>query len=141
MSDQVSSSLDSPRFRLVLLGVFAAVAVSLAAAGVFGVISYSVSQRMRDYAVRLALGARRRDICALVVGGILPVVLVGVCLGLALSLALTQSLSGLLFEVRPTDPVTYAVVAAVLSAVAVAAGYLPSRRAVEADPVVALRHE
>jgi putative ABC transport system permease protein len=141
MSDQVSESLAPPRFHTILLGVFAALALTLAAVGVFGVISYSVGQRTREFAIRLALGAGRRDILCLVMGeGLLPV-LTGVVLGLALSLAMTRFLSSLLFGILPTDPATYAVVAVVLSVVAVAASYLPSRRALLVNPAVALRHE
>jgi putative ABC transport system permease protein len=141
MSDQVSESLAPPRFHTILLGVFAALALTLAAVGVFGVISYSVGQRTRDFAIRLALGAERRDILRLVIGESLLPVLTGVVLGLGLSLAMTRLLSSLLFGIRPTDPATYAVVAVVLSVVAVAASYLPSRRALLVNPAVALGHE
>lgn len=141
MGDYVSVSLDSPRFHAALLVVFAALALALAAVGVFGVVSYSTSQRTRELAVRVALGAQRSDVLRLVVGtGFLPV-LVGVGLGLALALALTRTLSTLLFGIVPTDPFTYVAVGLLLGAVALFACYLPSRRATNVDPVVALRSE
>jgi putative ABC transport system permease protein len=141
MNDHVSASLDPPRFHTFLLGVFATLALTLAAVGVFGVISYSTSQRTREFGIRLALGAQRRDVFRLVVGGGFVLVLTGVALGLILALALTQALSSMLFGIVPTDPATYGAVALVLSAVALLACYLPSRRAMKVDPVVALRYE
>jgi putative ABC transport system permease protein len=141
MRDQVATSLASPRFHAFLLGIFATLALTLAAVGIFGVISYSVGQRSREFAVRLALGAERGDILRLVIGRGFSSVLFGIALGLALSVALTQSLSSLLFGILPTDPLTYAMVAVLLSSVALAASVLPCRRALKVDPVVALRCE
>jgi putative ABC transport system permease protein len=141
MNDQASESLAPPRFRTILLGVFAALALTLAAVGVFGVLSYSVSQRTRDFAIRVALGAERRDILRLLISEGLLLVLTGVVLGLGISLAMTRSLSSLLFGILPTDPATYAVVTVLLSLVAVAACYWPSRRALLVDLAVTLRHE
>jgi putative ABC transport system permease protein len=141
MEDRVSASLDSPRFHTVLLGTFAILALTLAAVGVFGVVSYSTSQRTREFAVRVVLGAQRRDVFRLVAGrGFLPV-LTGAVLGLLLSLALTRTLSTMLFGIAPFDPLTYAAVGALLSAVALAACYLPSRRAMNVEPLVVLRAE
>jgi len=141
MHTQISTSLESPRFNTILLGIFAALALTLAAVGVFGVVSYSISQRTRDFAIRLALGANRGDILGMVVGQGFGLVLLGEVLGLGSSLVLTRLLSNMLFGVVPTDPVTYATVAGILSVVAVSACYLPSRRATKVDPVVALRFE
>jgi putative ABC transport system permease protein len=137
----VSASLNSPRFHTFLLGVFAALALALATGGVFGVVSYSTSQQTRGFAIRLALGAQRRDIFRLVVGGGFLLILTGIGLGLVLALALTQALSSMLFDIVPTDPLTYAAVGLVLCAVALAACYFPSRQAMKVDPVIALRQE
>jgi putative ABC transport system permease protein len=123
------------------LGVFAALALALATGGVFGVVSYSTSQQTRGFAIRLALGAQRRDIFRLVVGGGFLLILTGIGLGLVLALALTQALSSMLFDIVPTDPLTYAAVGLVLCAVALAACYFPSRQAMKVDPVIALRQE
>jgi putative ABC transport system permease protein len=141
MRHYVSASLDSPRFSAFLLGVFAVLALTLATGGVFGVVSYSTSQRTRGFAIRMAMGARRRDIIKLVVGEGFLLVLAGIGLGLVLALALTQALSSMLFEIVPTDPTTYAAVGIVLSVVALAACYLPSQQAMRVDPAEALRQE
>jgi predicted permease len=141
MRRYVSASLDSPRFSAALLGAFAVLALTLATGGVFSVVSYSTSQRSRGFAIRMALGAQRGDIFRLAVGEGLLLVLAGIGLGLGLALALTQALSSLLFEIVPTDPVTYAVVGLGLGAVALAACYFSSRQALRLDPAVALRQE
>jgi putative ABC transport system permease protein len=139
MEAHVSASLDPPRFHTFLLGSFAVLALTLAAVGVFGVVSYSTSQRTRELAIRRVLGARRRDVLRLVAGrGFLPV-LGGIALGLVLALVLTRVLSTMLFGIAPTDPGTYIAVGALLSAVALLACYLPSRRAMDVEPLVALR--
>jgi putative ABC transport system permease protein len=123
------------------LGAFALLALTLAAVGVFGVVSYSTSQRTNELAIRLVLGAQRRDLLRLVTrGGFLPVLL-GVALGLALALALTRALSTMLFRIAPTDPGTYIAVGTLLAAVALVACYLPSRRAMDIEPLTALRTE
>jgi predicted permease len=141
MRHYVSASLDSPRFSAFLLGVFAVLALTLATGGVFGVVSYSTSQRTRGFAIRTAMGAQRRDIFKLVVGEGFRLVVAGIGLGLVLALALTRALSSMLFEIVPSDPTTYAVVGIVLGAAALAACYLPARHAMRLDPVVALRQE
>jgi putative ABC transport system permease protein len=137
----VSASLNSTRFNACLLGVFAVLALTLATGGVFGVVSYSTSQRTRGFAIRTAMGAQRRDIFRLVVADGLRLVVAGIGLGLVLALALTQALASMLFEIVPTDPTTYAVVGIVLGAVALAACCIPARQAMHLDPVVALRQE
>jgi len=141
MNDQISGSMDRSRFLTFLLGAFAALALTVAAVGVFGVVSYSVSQRTREFGIRMALGAQRQDIFKLVVGNEFSVVLVGVVLGLVSAAVLSRFLSSLLFEIVPTDALTYAGVALILSAVALAACYIPSRRATKVDPTIALRYE
>jgi len=141
MEEHVSASLGTPRFHTVLMLGFALLALALAAVGIFGVVSYSASQRTREFAIRRVLGAQRRDLLRLAArGGGLPV-LVGVVAGLVLALLLTRALTALLFGIAPTDPGTYIAVSALLSAVALVACYLPSRRAMSVEPVVALRAE
>jgi putative ABC transport system permease protein len=141
MEEIVARSLAARRFNLWLLGAFATLALVLASVGIYGVISYAVSQRTREIGVRLALGAARRDILKLIVGQGLVLTLCGVGSGVVASLALTRWLSTLLFEVSPTDPLTFAGVALLLTAVALLACYLPARRATKVKPLTALRHE
>jgi putative ABC transport system permease protein len=137
----VSESVSQPRFYMLLLSVFAGVALVLASIGIFGVISYSVTRRTREIGVRIALGADPRSVVRLVVGGALGLAAAGVLLGLVGALAGTRLLSGLLFGVEATDPVTLVTVSTVLFAVAALASYLPARRAVRVDPNVALRFD
>ena len=141
MNDQISGSIDRPRLLTFLLGSFALLALTLAAVGVYGVVSYSVSQRTREFGIRMALGAQRGDIFKLVVGNEFLMVLVGVIFGLLAALALSQFLTSLLFGVASTDALTYSTVVIVLSAAALAACYIPSRRATKVDPMIALRYE
>lgn len=129
------------RYSAMLIGVFAGVAMLLAAIGLYGVISYSVAQRTVELGVRIALGAQRRDIFRLVMGDGLTVTVVGIVIGLGGSIVLTRFLSTLLFQVRPNDPVIMGIVAAVMISVAMAATYFPTRRAANVDPLVALRAE
>jgi len=136
---------DSPatftrRYLAILIGIFAGVAVLLAAIGLYGVISYSVAQRTQELGVRIALGAQRRDIFKLVLGQGLLVTIIGIGIGLAGSFALTRFLSSLLFEVSPNDPANIAGVSALMILVALAACYIPTRRAANVDPLVALRY-
>lgn len=141
LSAVVSDSLQRPRFVLLLLGGFAGIALLLAAIGLFGLMSYSVSQRTQELGVRLALGATGRDILMLVVGQGFTLTMIGLVAGLAGALALTRFLTGLLFEVSPTDPSAIAAVCAVLLGTSLLASYLPARRATKVQPITALRTE
>jgi putative ABC transport system permease protein len=141
MNTVVSRTLARPRFNLTLLGVFAIIAFLLAAVGVYGLISYSVSQRTREMGIRMALGAGRGSILKLVVGQGSALALIGVIIGLALSFALTRVLGSLLYGVTATDPATFVIVTLLLIAVALLASYLPARRATRVDPILALRVE
>ena len=133
--------LSGRKFSLLLLGLFAAVALTLAATGIYGVISHAVTQRTHEVGIRLALGADRPQILWLTFRDGLPPVLAGLLIGGVLSSLATQSMSKLLFEVTPHDPLTFCAVLALLLLVAVVANYLPARRAVRIDPILALRHE
>ena len=142
MSDLIGASVAQPRFRTWLLGLFGVMALVLAAAGIFGVISYSVSRRVQEIGIRSH--ARRhafKDVLRLIIGESAKLILVGLVVGIAASLALARFLSTLLFAVRATDPLTFAVVAVLLALVGLVASYIPTRRAMRVDPMVALRHE
>lgn len=141
MDEVFSDSVARPRFQLALLAVFAGLAVLLAAIGVYGVVSYSVSRRTREIGIRVALGARSGDVSRLVLREGLLLAGAGVAMGLAGAYASTRVLRSLLFEVTPTDPLTLGSVAGLLLAVAVLAALLPARRAAKVDPLVALRYE
>ena len=141
MDEVVAASKGTRRFAGSLLFVFAGLALALAAVGVYGILSYAVSERTPEIGVRMALGARPRDVLRLVVGQGAARVAVGVAVGVALGLGLTRLMQGLLYGVRPTDPLTFAAVTAVLMAVGIAAAWLPARRAAGVDPMTALRHE
>jgi predicted permease len=145
VEDNLAASFARRRFSLNLLGALALLALVLASIGIYGVVAYSVTQRTREIGIRLALGARPRDILTMVIYRGVGPALVGIVVGLAGAVALSRLVSnlttGLLFEVRSTDPVTFAAVALLLAAVALAACYLPARRATRVDPLVTLRHE
>jgi len=141
MDHVVAEANGQSRFYLILLGAFAAVALVLAGVGIYGVMSYSVSRRTHEIGVRMALGAQGRDVLRLVVFQGIIQALAGVAVGLAGALALSRLMGGLLYGTRPTDPATFAVVVLVLSGVAIAASYIPARRAAKVDPMVALRYE
>jgi putative ABC transport system permease protein len=141
MEERLSDSLAARRFNMLLLGGFAALAVVLAGMGIYSVMAYSVSQRRREIGVRLALGARPGAVFRLVISQGMTMAMAGVALGLGASFALTRYLVSLLYGVKPTDPLTFGGVAALLLGVALVACWIPARRATRVDPVVALRHE
>jgi predicted permease len=141
MDSLISDSLASRRFSMILLAVFATLALLLASVGIYGVTSYVVGQRAQEIGIRMALGAQQRDILYLILGRGGKLALVGVAAGLAASLGLTRLMARLLYGVGATDPVTFAGVAVLLSLVALSACYIPARRATKFDPVVALRYE
>jgi putative ABC transport system permease protein len=141
MDELISGSMSQQRFAMVLLVVFAAVAILLAAVGIYGVTSYSVTQRSREIGIRMALGANHRDVLNLIVIQGLKLVMAGVAIGLGGAFALTRVMSSLLFGVSATDLLTFVITSAVLTGVALAASFIPARRATKVDPMVALRYE
>jgi ABC-type antimicrobial peptide transport system permease subunit len=141
MDDLVRNSLSQQRFNMLLLGAFAGLALLLAAVGVYSVLSYSVKRSVRELGIRLALGARVGDVLRMVVfEGIKPTLL-GVAIGVAGALVLGRVLSGLIYGVKPTDPVTFIAVAVLLVLIALVASLIPAYRATKVDPMVALRYE
>jgi predicted permease len=141
MDQVVATATAEPRFYVLLLATFAAVALTLAAVGIYGVVSYSVSRRTQEIGIRMALGAQTSHVIKMVVGQGAILASVGVVTGLISALAVTRLMSGLLYGVRPNDPITFIAVAVALSGVALIASYIPARRAAKVDPVVALRCE
>jgi len=141
VAQRVADSVAKRRFNMFLVGGFAVLALVLAAIGIYGVVSYSVSQRTFEIGVRLALGAKPADVMKLVIGQGMANALLGALVGLAVAVGLTRFLETQLFGVSPTDPLTFAAVASLLIAVALVACYLPARRATKVDPMTALRYE
>jgi putative ABC transport system permease protein len=137
----VGDSIEQPRLTMFLLGIFATVALTLAAIGIYGVMAYAVVQRTHEIGIRMALGAQTVDVLALVVRNGMTLAVLGVAIGLAGALALTRVMASLLFEVAPTDAMTLGIVSAGLLAIALLACYIPARRAAKVDPLVALRYE
>jgi putative ABC transport system permease protein len=141
MGQIVKESVAGRQFNMMLFAIFAGVALLLAAVGIYGVMAYSVTQRTHEIGIRMALGANHRDVLRLIVGQGMTMALVGVGLGLAVALILTRVMASLLYEVSATDPLTFAAIAFLLAAVALLACYIPARRAMNVDPMVALRYE
>ena len=141
LGNVVSESVAERRFAMLLLGGFALTALFLAGVGIYGVVGYSVSQRTQEIGVRLAIGAERRDVLALVVGGGMKLAIAGVAIGLAGALALARLITTMLFDVTPFDPPSYAATVTVLLTIAAVACYIPARRAMNVDPLVAIRQE
>jgi putative ABC transport system permease protein len=141
MTEVMGASFAARRFNMLLLGVFAAVALALAAVGIYGVMAYAVTQRTHEIGVRIALGAKPRNVIRMVVGRGMRLTMIGAALGLALSIAMTRLMSTLLFGVGATDPMTIATVSTLLIAVALLACWIPARRAARVDPIIALRYE
>jgi putative ABC transport system permease protein len=129
------------RFSMMLVGIFAALAMTLSIVGIYGLMSYAVSQRTHEIGLRIALGAQTPQVLRMIVGEGLALTISGLAAGIACAIAVTRGMSGLLFGITNTDPVTYLIVCAVLTAVALLACYIPARRASRVDPLVALRHE
>jgi predicted permease len=141
LASLVEDSIAQPKFSMLLLAAFGAFALVLACIGIYGVISYSVAQRTREIGVRVALGANRLNIFGMILGQGARLAGLGVAIGIAVALGVTQMMSSFLYEVRPADPATFAVVCVILVSVAALACYLPARRATRVDPLVALRHD
>ena len=141
MESLLDSSLAQPRFRTTLLGVFAGLALLLAAVGLYGVIAYSVARRTNELGVRMAMGAQRNDVLKLVLGQGAKLAIFGIAIGLGVAFGAMRVISKLLFGVNAADPLTFAVTALLILAVAFGASLIPAWRAIKVDPVVALRYE
>jgi putative ABC transport system permease protein len=141
MDEIISADVSAQRLAFILLGILAFLALTLAAIGIYGVTSYAISQRTREIGIRMALGAERYDVFSLVIRYGLKLTMLGVAVGAVAAVVLTRFLGSLLYGVKSTDPMTYLVVSLILTAVALAASYIPARRAAKVDPTVALRYE
>jgi putative ABC transport system permease protein len=134
-------SVAGRRLNMLLLSIFAAVALILASVGIYGILSYAVAQRTHEIGIRVALGARAMDVLSLVVGQGMRLVLIGVALGLAGAFLLTRVMASLLYEVSVTDTLTFVAIPLILISVALVSSYIPARRAMKVDPMIALRYE
>jgi putative ABC transport system permease protein len=141
MEDNIASSVAQPRFRTWLIGIFAALAVMLAAVGIYGVMSYSVTQRTNEIGIRVTLGAQPTDVFRIVVDEGLRFAVLGVGIGVVAGLLLTRLLRSFLYGVSASDPLTFIGVTVLLLGVALAASFFPARRATRVDPIIALRYE
>src|SRR5262245_3173607 len=141
MEQRLANATSSRRTSMFLFSIFAGIALIIAAVGIYGVISYAVSQRTHEIGIRMALGAQASDVLWLVIWRGLSLTLVGVAIGLAAAFGLTRVMKSLLFEVEPTDPATFALITLLLIAVALIASYIPARRATKVDPMTVLRFE
>jgi len=141
MDEIRAESVSSERLNLTLLSIFAGIALVLAIVGIYGVMSYAVTQRTHEIGIRMAIGAQSRDVFQMILGQGMLLALIGIGLGLVGAFALTRLMATMLFGVEPTDPTTFAVIAFLLTAVALLACYIPGRRATKVDPVVSLRYE
>jgi ABC-type antimicrobial peptide transport system permease subunit len=141
LENLMAGKASGTRFIALLMGIFAGVALILAAAGIYGIMSYAVTQRMHEIGVRLALGAQTRDVLKMVLGQGMWITGIGLALGIGSAFVVTRLLSSLLFGVSPTDPVTFIGVGLLLAIISFLASYLPARRAMRVDPMTALRYE
>jgi putative ABC transport system permease protein len=141
MEEVLSRSIAQERFNVSLLGLFATIGLILAAIGIYGVMSYAVTQRTHEFGLRIALGAQMKDVLRLVISNGMTLALIGVAIGLAGAFALTRLMTSLLFGVTPIDAPTFVTVSILLLAVALVACYIPARRAMKVNPLIALRYE
>ena len=141
MNELIDQSVVQQRFRTWLFGAFSALALLLAAVGIYALISHMVGERTREIGIRMALGATRKEILKLILGQASQLALIGICLGVTGALLLTRIMRSLLFSVSPTDPLSFALMCALLALIALLAGYVPAIRATRVDPMVALRYE
>jgi ABC-type antimicrobial peptide transport system permease subunit len=141
MDQEMASSVAAPKFNTFVLGLFAFLALFLAAIGIYGVLAYAVAQQSHEIGIRMALGAQRRDVMRLILVRGARLALAGLAIGTLAAFGLTRLMASLLYGISASDPLTFAAVATVLLAVALAACYVPARRAMRVDPMVALRYE
>jgi putative ABC transport system permease protein len=141
MGNVFDGIIGRQRFYAIVVSLFGSIAAAIAAIGVYGVLAYAMTQRTREFGIRMALGAKRRDLFGMVLRQAVAIVAIGIVLGVAGAMAMTRYLSGMLFGLTTLDPLTYAIVAVTFAAVAMLASYLPARRATKVDPLAALRYE